>query len=103
MTTGRPATVFGMSSERSRTVMTGIAPASLGNARPAAAAAPVPRKSRRETDIEAPLQVERWKGGKVERSLQRQKIASQRRLDSFHAHVIRLRSRSAAPGRVSRR
>src|SRR5262245_66291693 len=55
MITGRPANARGASSERSRTVMTGIAVAMCGRASPAAAAAPAPRKSRRETDITSPI------------------------------------------------
>jgi hypothetical protein len=53
MITGLPANgvVRGINSDRSRTVITGIALANVGSAKPAAAAAPVPRNSRRETDI----------------------------------------------------
>src|ERR1041384_3142591 len=54
MTTGRPANAPGMSSARSRTVMSGRAADTLGMAIPAAAAALAPRKSRRLIDIGTP-------------------------------------------------
>ena len=51
MITGRPASDAAAGSDRSRTTIRGIAAATFGRARPAAAAAPAPRKSRRETVI----------------------------------------------------
>src|SRR5205823_5714826 len=47
ITIGLPANDFPSRRERSRTLMAGSAGASVGSARPAAAAAPAPRKSRR--------------------------------------------------------
>src|SRR5688572_32803598 len=53
MATGRPAKLL-MGSEGSLMEMTGSAPASFGRVKPAAAAAPAPRKSRRVGDTMTP-------------------------------------------------
>src|SRR6266850_4402055 len=50
ITTGLPANALRAVAARSRTEMTGVACARPGTAKPAAAAAPAPRKSRRVRD-----------------------------------------------------
>src|SRR5438045_4274521 len=55
LSTGTPANFLAGPAGRSGTVITGSAAASVGSARPAAAAAPAPRKSRRVGDTNTPM------------------------------------------------